>query len=139
MKVTPPEREILRALSAASWAGADQVSIAVRLPTPKVTAKLKRLLGIGLVEAMPGSGARVYRLTKDGAAWRAEHLPEPWVTLAEFDGNPIFCAVRHRDTKAMCKALYPWTGPNAGSKWGVEYGDGRFAWEPVTALEVQTA
>ena len=139
VKVTPPEREVIRALSAATWASAAQIAQAVRWPTSKVTVKLRRLASLGLVESMPGSGGKVYRLTKAGALWRSEHVAEPWVPLHEFDGNPIFHVLRHRDTKAMCDALYPWEGPQRGSRWGVRYGDGRFAWEPVTALEVRTA
>lgn len=135
MKVTPPERAMLREMARGWWASAEEIGRLAGLPTSKVTAKLRRLVGLDMVQSMDSNGKR-YRLTAEGERWKVEHLGTRWIALEGSGLDARTAAVRHRDSRQMVRVCYPYDADTAtSSKWGVEFPDGRFAWEPTYNLE----
>lgn len=136
MKVTPPERALIRELARGFWATAEQVGRVAGLPVSKVTAKLRRLRELGLVETMDASGGKRYRLTAAGEKWKAENLATRWVSLEGSGLDARTATVRDRDSRTLLKVRYPYDpDPATTSKWGVEFPDGTFQWAPTYALE----
>lgn len=137
MKVTPPERAMVRELARGFWATSEQIARAAGVPVSKVTAKMRRLRGLGMVECMDASGGKRYRLTADGERWKADHLATRWVALEGTGIDARTATVRHRDTHQLVHVHYPYDpDPTTSAKWGVTLSDGAFDWVPSYVLEV---
>ncbi len=138
-KVIPPERAIMREMSGSHWAAASRLAEVVGSTTSEVGSRLRRLETLGHVQSMQGVGGKEWRLTAQGVDFKQAHLAG-WRPLVGWGQDPRRTSVRKTDGRKIGRVLYPDRGsgsdPSSVARWGVEYADGSFDWEPPSALEV---
>lgn len=134
MKVTPPERALLRYMSRQFWATVAKLADGIERPQPWVQSKLRRLQALGLVEWRPDT-QKVWRLSAAGDHWKREHLLDdqwkPATMLPPFKvrGTPARVGTRHGIVLYRDKV-------QKGDCVGVQFDDGHFDWVPVRDAEV---
>jgi hypothetical protein len=134
VKVTPPERALLRYMTRQFWATAAKLAEGIEREQSWVLTKLRRLEKLGLVEWRPDT-QKVWRLTTKGDEWKREHLiddqwkPATMLPANNVSGIPVRVGAKHGTVLYRDRV-------QKGDCVGVEFSDGSFDWVPVREAEV---